>query len=251
MERAAGTLEAVRRKSRAHRDWNGGDRTLPRESLPRVRAERLSTPSVASRANAPLSSATGLTGQDRSARRHDHCPPFARDGEERVGYIPSEQIATYRELVRLHTQLGEECARYQNQIHALVVVLFPEFTQVIADPCGPAALAVLKAYPSAQAVAQAGVEAVYQVLHALPAAHFGRPTAKKLVTAAQASVSSGRALNSRAGSLRILCDQLAHTQVNLKVLEEQLEQLIAADASSQGLAANAGTGSQIGGGLTR
>src|SRR5215471_1953463 len=79
-------------------------------------------------------------------------------GEERVGYIPSEQIATYRELVRLHTQLGEECARYQNQIHALVVVLFPEFTQVIADPCGPAALAVLKAYPSAQDVAQAGVE---------------------------------------------------------------------------------------------
>src|SRR5881275_2081131 len=56
-------------------------------------------------------------------------------GEERVGYIPSEQIATYRELVRLHAQLSEECARYQNQIHALVVVLFPEFTQVIADPC--------------------------------------------------------------------------------------------------------------------
>jgi len=56
-------------------------------------------------------------------------------GEARAGYIPNELVATYRELVRLHTQLSEEAARYQNQIHALVVVLFPEFTQVFADPC--------------------------------------------------------------------------------------------------------------------
>src|SRR5215831_8455251 len=37
-------------------------------------------------------------------------------GEARSGYIPNEQVATYRELVRLHTQLSEEAARYQNQI---------------------------------------------------------------------------------------------------------------------------------------
>jgi transposase len=156
-------------------------------------------------------------------------------GEERVGYIPSEQIATYRELVRLHTQLSEECARYQNQIHALVVVLFPEFTQVIADPCLPSALAVLKAYPHAQAVAHAGVEAVCQVLRAVPAAHFGRPTARKLVVAAQTSVANGRALTGRAGNLRILCDQLEHTQVNLKQLEEELELLITTDPATKGL----------------
>jgi transposase len=29
-------------------------------------------------------------------------------GEERVGYLPSEQIAAYRELVRLHAQLSKE-----------------------------------------------------------------------------------------------------------------------------------------------
>src|SRR6266566_3061859 len=53
-------------------------------------------------------------------------------GEARMGYIPGEQVATYRELVRLHTQLSEEAARYQNQIQVLVVVLFPEFNQVTA-----------------------------------------------------------------------------------------------------------------------
>ncbi len=38
-------------------------------------------------------------------------------GEARAGYIPDEQVATYRELVRLHSQLSEQVARYQNQIH--------------------------------------------------------------------------------------------------------------------------------------
>jgi transposase len=94
---------------------------------------------------------------------------------------------------------------------------------------------VLKTYPDAQAVAQAGVEAVYQVLRAVPAAHFGRPTAKKLVAAAQTSSSSGRALHGRASSLRILCDQLEHTQANLQRLEEELEQLITTDPGTKGL----------------
>ncbi len=46
-------------------------------------------------------------------------------GKARAGYVPSEHIATYRELVRLHTHLSDESARYQNEIQALVVVLIP------------------------------------------------------------------------------------------------------------------------------
>jgi len=81
-------------------------------------------------------------------------------GEARRGYVPTELIATYRELVRLHSQLSDEVARYKNEIHALLVVLFPEFSQVFADPTRPTALALLKQYPSAQAMAAAGVETI-------------------------------------------------------------------------------------------
>jgi len=95
------------------------------------------------------------------------------------------------------------------------------------------------------------VEAVSQVLRAVPTAHFGRPTAKKLVAAAQASTGSSRAVSGRGSSLRILCDQLEHTQANLTRLEAELEQLITTDPSTKGLRAYARTGSQDGGGLTR
>jgi transposase len=100
-------------------------------------------------------------------------------GEARAGYIPSDRVATSRELVRLHTQLSDEAARYPNEIQALVVVLFPEVTQVTARPCLPNALSVLKAYPHAQAIVEAGVEAIYQVLRAQQPARYGRPTEKR------------------------------------------------------------------------
>jgi hypothetical protein len=64
-----------------------------------------------------------------------------------MGYVPDEQVATYRELVRLHTQLSDTAASYQNEIQALIVVLFPEFTQVFADPCLPTALSVRNRLP--------------------------------------------------------------------------------------------------------
>jgi transposase len=156
-------------------------------------------------------------------------------GEARSGYIPSERVATYRELVRLHSQLSEQAARYQNQIHALVVVLFPEFTQVFADPCLPTALAVLTAYPSARAMAQAKEGALYALLHAQKHAHYGHPTAKKLLSLASTSVSSGQAEAGRAVSLRMLCEQLEQTQKQLFGLQAELEHLLATDPAVKGL----------------
>ena len=130
----------------------------------------------------------------------------------------------------------------------LQVVLFPEFTQVFAAPCGQGALAVLKAYPHAQAVAQAGVEAVYQVLRGVPSAHFGRPTAKKLVLAAQASGSSSRVLSGRESLLYILCDQLEHTQAKRTAAGRAVGTVDQHRSANQGLAADTRTGAKVGGG---
>src|SRR5450759_771346 len=156
-------------------------------------------------------------------------------GEARRGYVPTELIATYRELVRLHTQLSDETTRYKNEIHALLTVLFPEFMQVFADPCRSTALALLKVYPSAQAIAAAGVEAITAKLHELGSHHYGRGTAKRLVQLAQESVSHGLAVAARATSLKILCDQLGHTQANMMQLEKEIDKLLETDAGVKGL----------------
>ena len=61
------------------------------------------------------------------------------------------------------------------------------------------------------------------------------PPKSALVTLAQQSVRSGRALAGRATSLQILCDQLDHTRANLARLESELGRLIASDPGVKGL----------------
>src|SRR6266849_1602479 len=158
-----------------------------------------------------------------------------RSFEPRAGYVPDELVATYRELERLHSQLADESARYQNEIQALLVVLFPEFTQVFADPCRPTALALLKRYPSAQAIIAAGVEALTTTLRELAPRHYGRPTAQELVRLATQSAASGRAMGARSLSLQVLCDQLEHTLTNLAQVARDLDQLLARDPGAAGL----------------
>src|SRR5260370_18715079 len=95
--------------------------------------------------------------------------------------------------MRLQQQLSDDVVRYKNEIHALLVVLFPEFTQVFADPTRPTALAVLKRYPSAQAIAQTEAETLGTFLHELAPRHYGLPTAQELAGFAKASISRGGA----------------------------------------------------------
>ena len=156
-------------------------------------------------------------------------------GEARRGYVPDELIATYREVARLHSQLADDSARYQNEIQALLVVLFPEFGQVFADPCRPTALGVLKRYPGAQAIVAAGVEVLTTTLRELAPRHYGRKTAQKLVRLASQSAASGLATGARSLSLKVLCDQLEHTLANLAQVEHELDQLLDRDQGASGL----------------
>jgi len=156
-------------------------------------------------------------------------------GEARVGYVPDEQIASYRELVRVHTQLSDELARDKNEIQGLLVVLFPEFSQVFADPCRLTALAVLQKYPSARAIADAGVDAILAILRASAPRNYGRETARRLVELAEHSISSKVALQARSLSLTIWCEQLQHTQAHLGQIDKQIEHLLTDDPQARKL----------------
>jgi transposase len=156
-------------------------------------------------------------------------------GKPAQAIFEADLVATYRELVRLHSHLSDEVARYKNEIHALVRAVFPEFCNVFADPCRPSALALLKRYPSAQAIREAGVEQLTALLREVAPKHYGRPTAARLVEEARHTGSSGRAAGARSTSLRIVCEQLEQTQKNLAHLEKELDSLMEHDPGVRGL----------------
>jgi transposase len=115
------------------------------------------------------------------------------------------------------------------------VVLFPEFTQVFADPGRLTATTLLQTYPSARAIRAAGVEAITAILRATAPRNYGRDTARRLVELAEHSVSSDLAVEARSLSLKIWCEQLRHTQAHLEQIDEQIEQLLTHDSKARGL----------------
>lgn len=129
----------------------------------------------------------------------------------------------------------DELARDKNEIQALLVVLFPEFSQVFADPCRLTATAVLQAYPSAKAIRTAGVDAIAAILRASAPRNYGRETARRLVDLAEHSVSSDLALEARSLSLKIWCEHLHHISAHLEQIEEQIEQWLSHDPKATGL----------------
>jgi hypothetical protein len=105
----------------------------------------------------------------------------------------------------------------------------------LSIPRGLPRLSVLKRYPSAQAIAQTGVETLSTFLHELAPRRDVRPTAQELVGLAKSSISSGVAVAARSSSLRILCDQLEHTQKNLEQLQREIDQLLDQDPKATGM----------------
>lgn len=149
--------------------------------------------------------------------------------------MPDELIVAYRELVRLHASLAGELSRYRNEIHALQVVLFPEFTNLFADVCGSTALPLLKKYPSAHCFVEAGLEAVAATLSELAPHRLGLETAQTLVDLASKSAASGVARQARSKSLVIVCEQLMTTQKHLAELEGELAKFLDKDEEAKGL----------------
>jgi transposase len=115
----------------------------------------------------------------------------------RPAYVPNELTATYRDLVRLHSNLSDEAARYKNESQDLLVVLFPEFTQIFKDPTRKTALAVLRAYPGAQALAVVGVDPIAAILQATAPRNYGPAMAQQLVALATRSSASPVAVAAR------------------------------------------------------
>ena len=66
---------------------------------------------------------------------------------------------------------------------------------------------------------------------------YGHKTADKLIHLAQASVRSGVAIEARSRSMRILCDQLEHTQKNLELLQQEIERLLDSDPKARSVLA--------------
>jgi transposase len=116
--------------------------------------------------------------------------------------------------------------RYKIEIHALLMVLFPGCTRVFVDPTWPTALLVPQAISECTSLRADGRRDAEYV----PT----RTGAAPLRAINRASV-SGVALAACSSSLRLLSDQLEHSQTNLSQLQHEVDQLLDQDPKAKGM----------------
>lgn len=88
---------------------------------------------------------------------------------------PNSTAVQLRGLVQHRLELKRETTRRKNKLIAIVDELFPELTQIYADPNKPNALALRLAFPTPQAIASASLDALYATRT------HGRPGRKALL----------------------------------------------------------------------
>ena len=73
---------------------------------------------------------------------------------------PDAVLDDLRELVQLQQRLSQDFADRQRQLHRLLVLVFPEFTDVVRTLESARATALLSRYPSALAFREADEQAI-------------------------------------------------------------------------------------------
>lgn len=145
---------------------------------------------------------------------------------------PSETARLLRGLVQHRSELVREQTRRKNKLTAIADEVFPEMTQVYANPNNPSALALRTKYPTPQAVAGADLEDLIETRT------YKRPGRAKFVLLQElARQTIGTRDESRIKALLIeqlqLIDELKLITKHIEALNSEIEKVVAQSREGQ------------------
>jgi transposase len=162
-------------------------------------------------------------------------------GLARASTLPSEDVQAMRELTRARRDLIQARTAARQRLHDELVLVFPEFPQVLAQLPGaadlgtPSVLQALSLYSSAHALACAPADAVSRMLQDASDGRWGAAEAQVLQHAAGNSAASTRAIAARGLVVRTFAQQVLHLHGQIAELEQAIQDLLKADAAGQQL----------------
>jgi transposase len=159
-------------------------------------------------------------------------------GYGQAGTLPSETVQALRTLTRARHDLVQARAAAKQRLRDELVVLFPELPEHTPEGCdlfAPGLLRLLRAYPSAQAIAQAKPAELAATLAHVSGGHWTAAHAAALQALAQHSAASPRAVGARSVVLRTMAHHLLDLQQRIAELETAIEAALAEDQDGQTL----------------
>ena len=152
----------------------------------------------------------------------DHVAEFTRVYQRRLeafDYDPKAQAMT--RVISERQRLVQDLAATKNRIHEQVLVCFPEFTQVFADPFAKLARAVLSEIPTARRAARRQALSLARVKSGRRGRSLGVERAHQLILLAKGSIASAGE-DDDAEALVFLLDQLESLEKRLSHIERTL-----------------------------
>jgi transposase len=152
----------------------------------------------------------------------DHVGEFTRVYAHRLEAFEHDPKA--QAMVRLINERqhrAQELAATKNRIHEQLLVCFPEFTRIFADPFAKLARAVLRQVPTARQAAQRRPLSLARVKAGHKERSLGTEAAQQLIQLAQRSIASACEDNDAAAMIFLL-DQLDLLEKRLANIEETL-----------------------------
>lgn len=153
---------------------------------------------------------------------------------------PDPVLDDLRELVHLHERLGQDFGDRLRQLHRLLVLVFPEFTEVVRTLDSQRATALLRHYPSAKAFRQADQREIAR-LRCDGRRCLGTALATSLIAAANTSVAQHHSAAYDV-SVRAFCADLDILRQSLRNLDLEIQRSVRGHALASVLTSIEGLG---------
>ena len=156
--------------------------------------------------------------------------------------VPEGAAAELRRLTQARVRACKSRTAIINQLHHLIFVVFPEFTQVMKRVTSKSALYLLKNYPFPGNVIDLGLKLLQDVLRKVSRGKFEQTLAKTLFEAAECSIGIGEGKESLLLEIKYLVSGIERESEFIAQIEKQMSHYLKQIPYSQSILSIKGIG---------
>lgn len=146
-----------------------------------------------------------------------------RDGGYSRVMLPEASMGELKRLTRYRQHVVEQCANAKKRLISILDLVFPEFVQVMKEPFGPTALALLAKAPSARLMASHKAKSLSGMVRKKSHGRLGLERVEELIVKAKASIAVRRCDTASELAIRHLVAEIELLEEQIAAFEQQIE----------------------------
>jgi len=149
-----------------------------------------------------------------------------KSGRYSEAYVSEELYQSIKFLYRHKATLMQEIKSAKRQVSTTLVVVFPEFEQIIKDPFSVSGMALLEKYPTAKHYKGASADRILKVFRNIKGNNFNLQKANDLLDLARLTIYQGNASDERAYVIHSNLRRIRFLKDEIEACESQMFTLL-------------------------